>query len=84
MRLRALRRLLKEKISGWAAGVATIREYLRAGLVDEMHLAYAPVLLGSGEGLLEGMDLLALGFELNAHIATANSMHMLIAKKNLL
>jgi riboflavin biosynthesis pyrimidine reductase len=83
MRLRALRRLLKEKISGWAAGVATIREYLRAGLVDEMQ-AYAPVLLGSGEGLLEGMDLLALGFELNAHIATANSMHMLIAKKNLL
>jgi len=33
-------------------GVATIREYLRAGLVDEMHLAYAPVLLGSGESLL--------------------------------
>jgi dihydrofolate reductase len=35
-------------------GVATIREYLRAGLVDEMHLAYAPVLLGSGECLLAG------------------------------
>ena len=38
-------------------GVATIREYLRAGHLDEMHLAYAPVLLGSGECLLTGMDL---------------------------
>ncbi len=64
-------------------GVATIREYLHAGLVDEMHLAYAPVLLSSGECLLAGMDLLALGYELNAHITTANSMHVLIAKKNL-
>jgi dihydrofolate reductase len=63
--------------------VATIREYLHAGLVDEMHLAYAPVLLSSGECLLAGTDLLALGYELNAHISTANSMHVLIAKKNL-
>jgi dihydrofolate reductase len=64
-------------------GVATIREYLRAGLVDQMHLAYAPVLLGSGECLLVGVDLLALGYQLNAHITTANPMHVLIAKKNL-
>jgi hypothetical protein len=46
-----------------------------------MHLAYAPVLLGSGESLLAGMDLMALGYHLNAHITTANSMHALIAKK---
>ena len=64
-------------------GVATIRQYLRAGLVDEMHLAYAPVLLGSGEGLLEGMDLATLGYELRAHTTSTNSMHVLIAKKNL-
>jgi dihydrofolate reductase len=63
-------------------GVAAIRKYLRAGLVEEMHLAYAPVLLGSGECLLAGMDLLALGYQVNAHITT-NSMHVLIAKKNL-
>ncbi len=63
-------------------GVATIRKYLRAGLVDEMHLAYAPVLLGSGECLLAGMDLPALGYQLSAHITTTNSMHLTIAKKN--
>jgi dihydrofolate reductase len=44
-------------------GVATIREYLRAGLVDEMHLAVCPVLLGSGENLLAGMDLPRLGYQ---------------------
>ena len=44
-------------------GVATVREYLRAGLVDEIHFAISPVLLGSGEALLEGIDLKALGFE---------------------
>src|SRR6202034_1526147 len=54
-------------------GVATIREYLRAGLVDEMHLAYAPVLLGSGECLLAGMDLTALGYQVNEHVTTAAS-----------
>lgn len=64
-------------------GVSTIRGYLRAGLVDEMHLAYAPVLLGSGECLLAGLDLPTLGYQLNAHTTTANSMHVLIAKKNL-
>jgi len=64
-------------------GVATIRAYLRAGLVDEMHLAYAPVLLGSGECLLAGMNLLALGYHINAHITTANSLHVLIGKKSL-
>jgi len=64
-------------------GVATIRAYLRAGLVDEMHLAYAPVLLGSSECLLAGMNLLALGYHINAHITAANSLHVLIGKKSL-
>jgi dihydrofolate reductase len=64
-------------------GVAAIREYLRAGLVEEMRLAYAPVLLGAGECLLAGMDLLALGYQINAHITTSNAMHVMIAKKNL-
>jgi dihydrofolate reductase len=64
-------------------GVATIREYLRAGLVDEIHLAYVPVLLGSGECLLGGMDLSALGYQVNEHLTTAASMHVMIAKKKL-
>ena len=62
-------------------GVATIREYLRAGLIDEMHLACAPVLLGSGECLFGGMDLPALGYQVNEHVTTAASMHVMIAKK---
>ncbi len=59
-------------------GVATIREGLRAGLVDEMHLAYTPVLLGSGESLLGGMDLPALGYHITSHSTTAGVMHVLI------
>ena len=43
-------------------GPATIRQYLRAGLVDEMHIAISPILLGQGESLLEGIDLRALGY----------------------
>lgn len=44
-------------------GVATIRQYLREGLLDELHLAIPPVLLGSGEHLLNGIDLRALGYQ---------------------
>jgi dihydrofolate reductase len=62
-------------------GVATIREYLRARLVDEMHLAYAPVLLGSGESLLAGIDLPAFGYQVHAHVTTADVMHVTIVKK---
>src|SRR5450432_3955151 len=45
-------------------GVATIRQYLQAGLIDQMHLAYSPVYMGKGENLLSGIDLNGLGFKL--------------------
>ena len=61
-------------------GVATIREYLRTGLVDEMHLAYAPILLGSGESLLNGLDMPTLGYQVKEHVSTATSLHVLIAR----
>lgn len=61
-------------------GVATIREYLRAGLVDEMHLAISPVLLGAGEHLLSGIDLLALGFRIREHVNTPNATHVVLAR----
>jgi dihydrofolate reductase len=48
-------------------GAHTIRQYLQAGLVDEMHLAIAPVVLGSGESLFAGIDLRALGYECSGH-----------------
>jgi dihydrofolate reductase len=56
-----------EKDVRLGGGVSTIRQYLQAGLVDELHLAISPVLLGSGEHLLQGLDLPALGYECVAH-----------------
>ena len=49
-------------------GASTARQYLRAGLVDEMHLALAPALIGSGEHLLGGLDLLKLGYRVRPFI----------------
>ena len=62
-------------------GVSSIRQYLEARLVDEMHLAISPVLLGSGEHLLAGIDLLALGYERTRHVTTTGAMHVVITKK---
>ena len=61
-------------------GAATIRQYLRAGLIDEMHLAISPVLLGSGEKLLDGIDLPAQGFSCAKHVTTPNAMHLVLTK----
>ena len=61
-------------------GVSTIRQYLRAGLVDEMHLAIAPVLLGSGEHLLAGIDLAALGFTCTEHVPSSAATHVVLTK----
>jgi len=62
-------------------GPATIRQYLRAGLIDEMHLAIRPVLLGSGEPLLAGVDLRALGYECTRHVAGERALHMFIGRR---
>ena len=61
-------------------GVATVRQYLRAGLVDEMHLALAPALLGRGEALLQAIDLAAAGFGCTEHVATEHAMHVVLTK----
>jgi dihydrofolate reductase len=61
-------------------GVATVRRYLRAGLVDEMHLAISPVILGSGESLLSGLDLNALGYRLAEHAPTGAATHVVFRK----
>jgi dihydrofolate reductase len=61
-------------------GVATIRQYLRAGLIDEMHIAVAPVLLGAGESLFAGIDIPALGYQRTAHVPTPNATHIVLAK----
>ena len=48
-------------------GVATVRQYLKAGLIDELHLAISPALLGRGEHLLAGIDTVALGYKCTQH-----------------
>jgi dihydrofolate reductase len=62
-------------------GAATIRQYLQAGLVDEMHLAVSPILLGSGESLLHGVDLVRLGYKCVEHISTETATHVLIRRE---
>src|SRR5579864_1131205 len=61
-------------------GVATIQQYLRARLIDELHIAITPTLLGSGENLFGGIDLAGLGYKCIEHVATADAMHMVIGK----
>lgn len=61
-------------------GVETIRHYLRAGEIDEMHLAIAPVLLGGGEHLLAGIDLPALGFRVAERVSTDKATHVVLTR----
>jgi dihydrofolate reductase len=62
-------------------GVATIRQYLEAKLVDEMHLAVSPILLGSGEHLLSGLDLPSLGYRCTKSVPSARAMHYVIERE---
>jgi dihydrofolate reductase len=61
-------------------GVATIRQYLSAALIDEMHIAISPVLLGSEEHLLAGIDAPKLGYRCTEHVATAKATHVVLTK----
>jgi dihydrofolate reductase len=61
-------------------GVATIRQYLVAGAIDEMHLAMSPVLLGAGEHLFAGIDLHQMGFRVERKIEGENAIHLIIQK----
>ncbi len=62
-------------------GAATIREYLKAGLIDEMHIAISPIILGSGEHLLCDVDLLKLGYACEEHVTTEKAMHVVFRKQ---
>jgi dihydrofolate reductase len=61
-------------------GPATIRQYLTAGLIDEIHLAISPVLIGRGEHLLAGIDAVGLGYKCTEHACTAQATHVVLTK----
>ena len=65
------------KIGG---GVSTVRQYLRAGLIDEMHFAFSPVMLGQGEAMFAGIDLPAFGFTVTETAATELARHIVLSR----
>jgi dihydrofolate reductase len=65
------------KIGG---GVYTVRQYLQAGLVDELHFALVPTVLGRGETIFAGVDLRKLGFQVTEQIATPQATHFVLSK----
>src|ERR1700676_403912 len=65
------------KIGG---GVATVRQYLGAGLIDSLHIASVPVLLGQGEPLFDGLDLHALGFSITERKTSQYATHLVLEK----
>jgi dihydrofolate reductase len=68
---------LDVKIGG---GVSTVRQYLLAGAIDELHLAVSPVLLGRGESLFEGIDLPGLGYRVTEAVATKLATHIVLTR----
>jgi dihydrofolate reductase len=61
-------------------GVSTLRQYLAARLLDEVHLAIAPVLLGRGEALFAGLDLPALGYADSEHARGERAAHLVLTR----
>ena len=65
------------KIGG---GVSTVRQYLQAGMIDEMHLALSPVVLGCGEPLFAGLDLPALGYRVTQTVPMELATHVVLTR----
>jgi dihydrofolate reductase len=62
-------------------GVATVRQFVNARLIDELHLVVRPVLLGRGESLFEGIDLRSLGYECTKHVAGERATHVFLTRR---
>jgi dihydrofolate reductase len=63
-------------------GVSTIQQYLRARLIDELHLAIAPIFLGAGENLFAGLDLNALGYACSECVSTPSTIHLIVKRRH--
>ena len=61
-------------------GASTVRQYLEAQLIDEMHLAISPVVLGTGEPLFQGLDLPALGYRVSDRVPSEAAMHVVFTR----
>jgi dihydrofolate reductase len=61
-------------------GVATIRQYLQVRLIEQLHVAVSPILLGSGEHLLQGLDLPALGYRCVESVPSGKAVHYILAR----
>ena len=76
--LDSAREAAEEKDVRIVGGVNTIQQYLREGLIDEMHIAISPVLLGGGERLFGGVDVRALGYECVEYVASEKAAHVVL------
>ena len=77
---RFIRDLAKDKDVRIGGGVSTIRQYLAARLIDDMHIAMSPILLGRGESLFAGLDLPALGYRVTDRVSTERATHLTIER----
>jgi dihydrofolate reductase len=78
--LRAAREAAGTKDVKIGGGADTVKQYVQAGYVDEIHLAIVPVAIGQGESLFSGLDLRALGYRTVEHVPTDRAMHVVLAK----
>lgn len=78
--LRLAKQAAGEKDVKIGGGVSTVRQYLQAGLIDSLHFALAPAVLGKGEALFNGLDLPALGFSVTEHDATERATHLVLRR----
>jgi len=62
-------------------GASTIRQYLQAGAIDQLHLAVRPIVLGSGENLFGGIDMSSLGYESTQHVSTEHATHVVLTRR---
>jgi dihydrofolate reductase len=80
--LQRAKEVAKDKDVRIGGGVATIRQYLRAKLIDEMGLAIRPILMGSGENLFADVNMAQLGYRCTQHVSSELAMHVVLTKGN--
>ncbi len=79
--LRLAKEAAGEKDVRIGGGVATVRQFLEAGLIDAMHLAFAPVMMGRGEALFAGLDLAGMGFVVTERVASEHATHIVLERR---